>query len=60
VLGAYLLHLLVDIPTHTRDPWAPRPLWPFSDMAYNGVSWAEVLTDAMQTCRSIRSQLREL
>jgi hypothetical protein len=60
VLGAYLLHLLIDIPTHTRDPWGPRLAWPFSDIAYNGVSWAEVLTRAIQRRRRLRSQNREL
>lgn len=43
-LVAWLLHLIIDIPTHTRDPWGPRPLWPISDIAYNGIGWAEALT----------------
>lgn len=49
LLGAYLLHLLIDIPTHTRDPWGPRPLWPFSNIAYDGVSWAELMTHMIQS-----------
>jgi hypothetical protein len=59
LLGAYLLHLLIDIPTHTRDPWGPRPLWPFSNIAYDGVSWAEVMTQAIQTWRRGRAPARE-
>jgi hypothetical protein len=49
LLGAYLLHLLIDIPTHTRDPWGPRPLWPFSNIAFDGVGWVETLTSAIQS-----------
>jgi hypothetical protein len=49
VLGTYLLHLLIDILTHTRDPRGPRPLWLFFDMAYDGVGWAETLTRAIQS-----------
>ncbi len=60
LLGTYLLHLLIDIPTHTRDPWEPRPRWPFSNMAYDGVSWAEVMTHAIQTWRRGRAHTREL
>lgn len=41
VLAAWLLHILVDIPSHARDPWGPRPLWPFSDLAFDGYDWAE-------------------
>ena len=55
LLGAYLLHLLIDIPTHTRDPWGQRPLWPFSDMAYAGVGWAEMLTRVIQSWPDRRS-----
>ena len=59
LLGAYLLHLLIDIPTHARDPWGPRPLWPFSDVAFNGVSWAEVMTNTIQVWRRGRAHTRE-
>ena len=41
VFAAWLLHILVDIPSHARDPWGPRPLWPFSDRAFDGYGWAE-------------------
>lgn len=40
---AWLLHLLVDIPTHSRDRMGPRVFWPFSGWAFNGVSWADGL-----------------
>jgi membrane-bound metal-dependent hydrolase YbcI (DUF457 family) len=55
-LGAYLLHLLIDIPTHTRDPWGPWPFWPFSNIAYDGVGWAETLTHVIQTWRQVGAQ----
>lgn len=40
---SWLLHILVDIPSHRRDPWGPRPLWPLSDLAFNGAGWADAL-----------------
>jgi len=55
-LSAYLLHLLIDIPTHARDPWGPRPLWPLSDTAYDGIGWAETLTHAIQIWRRVGAQ----
>ncbi len=44
LLATWLLHILVDIPTHSRAQWGPRFLWPFSDYAFDGVSWVSVLT----------------
>jgi hypothetical protein len=41
--AAWALHVTVDIPTHSRDPWGPRYLWPLSDLAIDGNSWVEVL-----------------
>lgn len=41
---SWLLHILVDLPSHRRDPWGPRPLWPLSDLAFDGVGWADVLS----------------
>jgi hypothetical protein len=32
----------VDIPTHSRQFWGPRFLWPLSDVAVDGVPWAEI------------------
>lgn len=35
-----LLHILIDIPTHRQD-FLPTPfLWPISDYAFPGISWA--------------------
>jgi len=39
----WLLHLLIDIPTHSRERLAPRPFWPLSRWAYDGFSWADWL-----------------
>jgi hypothetical protein len=41
--AAWALHIAIDIPTHSRDPWGPRFLWPLSDFGMDGVSWVEVL-----------------
>jgi hypothetical protein len=36
---AWALHILVDIPTHSRD-FLPTPfLWPVSDWAFPGIGW---------------------
>jgi len=36
---AWPLHVLIDIPTHTRD-FLPTPfLWPFSEWTFPGISW---------------------
>jgi hypothetical protein len=43
VILAWLLHILIDVPTHRRNPWGPRQLWPLSDVAYDGWSWADTL-----------------
>ena len=42
-LAAWVFHVAVDIPTHARKPWGPRFLWPFSDLAVDGVQWTEVV-----------------
>jgi hypothetical protein len=41
-LAAWVLHIAIDIPTHARDPWAPRFLWPLSSAAVDGVPWAQI------------------
>jgi len=46
--AAWGLHILVDIPTHSRQTWAPQFLWPFSDVTVDGVSWPEVTISIFQ------------
>jgi len=41
------LHIIVDIPTHSRQPWGPRFLWPLSHMAVDGIPWAEAALRAL-------------
>ncbi|MEA3406510.1 MAG: hypothetical protein U9R48_00325 [Chloroflexota bacterium] len=41
---AWLLHILLDLPTHSRQRMAPRPFWPLSRWAYDGFSWADHIT----------------
>jgi hypothetical protein len=39
-LYAWLLHIAVDIPTHTKD-FLPTPfLWPLSSFAFPGIRWS--------------------
>jgi len=40
VMFGWLLHILIDIPSHTYA-FYPTPLfWPISDLKFSGVSWA--------------------
>jgi hypothetical protein len=41
--AAWALHILIDIPTHSRRHWAPQFLWPLSTVTVDGVSWPERL-----------------
>jgi len=41
---SWLLHIVVDLPTHARERMAPMPLYPMSKWSANGISWADVLT----------------
>ena len=40
---AWGLHILIDIPTHSRQTWAPQFLWPLSSITVDGVSWTDVV-----------------
>ena len=40
-LLAWLVHILIDIPTHSKKQWAPQFLWPLSDHSFDGYSWGE-------------------
>jgi hypothetical protein len=53
-LLAWVLHIAVDAPTHSRRFWGPRFLWPLSNVAIDGVPWAEV------TSRALAAVLRTL
>lgn len=48
---AWLLHILIDIPTHSRKQWAPQFLWPLSKVSVDGVSWAELAIAAFRRIR---------
>lgn len=39
VMGGWLLHILMDIPSHSFDFYPTPFLWPFSDFKINGVHW---------------------
>jgi|WetSurMetagenome_2_1015567.scaffolds.fasta_scaffold181981_2 hypothetical protein len=38
---AWLIHILVDIPTHTIKFFPTPFLWPFSGYRFGGISWGE-------------------
>lgn len=52
-LAAWILHILVDIPTHRRDPWGPRFLWPLADIAVDGWSWVDGLVWLMRRLKRV-------
>ncbi len=46
--AAWALHILIDIPTHSRTHWGPQFLWPLSDVTVDGVSWPELLLNLVR------------
>ena len=40
LLGAWLLHILCDIPTHATSYFPTPFLWPITTPVVNGISWA--------------------
>lgn len=38
-LTGWAVHILIDIPTHSREFFATRFLWPVSDLSFNGIPW---------------------
>lgn len=50
-IGAWLLHILVDIPTHAQRYWAPQFLWPCSRITVDGLSWPTMLIAWLQRMR---------
>ena len=38
-MGGWLLHILLDIPTHTYRFYPTPILWPISDFKFSGFSW---------------------
>lgn len=41
ILGAWFLHIIIDIPTHSFQFFPTPFLWPFSNYMVNGISWGE-------------------
>lgn len=39
--AGWLLHILVDIPTHSRKRMGTRVFWPLSSWTYDGISWGD-------------------
>jgi membrane-bound metal-dependent hydrolase YbcI (DUF457 family) len=40
ILGGWLLHIVVDIPTHSYQFYPTPILWPLSSYKFNGFAWA--------------------
>ena len=40
VIGGWLAHILLDIPTHSYRFYPTPFLWPISEWKFNGISWA--------------------
>lgn len=40
ILGGWLLHIVMDIPTHSYKFFPTPFLWPISNWKFNGISWA--------------------
>ncbi len=43
VLVAWILHIAIDLPTHSRRQWAPQFLWPLSTVSVDGRSWVDLV-----------------
>ena len=39
IIGAWGLHILIDIPTHSTELFPTPFLWPLSDFKINGIAW---------------------
>jgi hypothetical protein len=40
-MAGWLLHIIIDIPTHSFQFYPTPFLWPFSDYKFDGISWAD-------------------
>lgn len=43
IFAAWGLHVIVDIPTHSKKSWGPRFLWPLANVSVDGMSWVDVV-----------------
>lgn len=39
-MGGWLLHILIDIPTHSTQFYSTPFLWPISNIRFSGISWS--------------------
>ncbi len=40
-LGGWLLHILIDVPTHTYQFFPTPVFWPISGATFSGIAWSE-------------------
>ncbi|MBN1401479.1 MAG: hypothetical protein JXA74_11620 [Anaerolineae bacterium] len=53
---AWAMHILLDVPSHTRARMGPRILWPLSHWAYDGFSWADGIWRLLKGLSGIRGR----
>lgn len=53
---AWCIHILIDIPTHSRRQWGPQFLWPISSYSFDGISWAEAAVALRKKLREAREE----
>lgn len=56
-LTAWMLHIAVDIPTHSREPWGPHFLWPLSNVTVDGIAWTEIVFKVLRWLVKRRSSI---
>lgn len=52
-MGGWLLHILMDIPTHSTSFYPTPFLWPLSDVKVNGIAWGTpwfMITNVVLLC----------
>ncbi|NQV92025.1 hypothetical protein HQ489_06135 [Candidatus Woesearchaeota archaeon] len=42
VLGGWVLHILMDIPTHAKEFYPTPFLWPLSQWTFGGIRWGQL------------------
>jgi hypothetical protein len=43
ITAPWALHVMMDVPVHTADFFPTPVLWPFSELVFDGVPWAQPL-----------------
>ena len=46
----WLLHIVIDVPTHSFSYYATRFLWPISDFRIDGIAWGDAVVLGSDVC----------